>query len=100
MYKCIIFFHLHFAGDTSDIGDMKNLKIYTKIQVKLKFADLMTRQFNSRFSSFFWIFFPGDTNDIRKMYECPILFHLHFSGDTGDTGDMLNLKIYTKIQVK
>ena len=53
--KCmsVQFFYLHFAGDT---GDMKNLKIYTNVQVKSKFTDLITRQFNSRGSPFFWIF--------------------------------------------
>ena len=33
----------------------------------------------------------GDTDDIRKMYECPISFHLSFTGDIVDTRDMKNL---------
>ena len=41
------FFCLSFAGDTGDTGDMKNLKIYTIIQVKPKYADLLTRWFDS-----------------------------------------------------
>ena len=34
------FFCLSFAGDPGDTGDMKNLKIYTIIQVKPKYAVL------------------------------------------------------------
>ena len=57
--KCMsvqFLFHLHFAGDIGDTDDLRNVKIYTKIEVKSKFADLVTRQFNSRglpFSGFF-----------------------------------------------
>ena len=50
------FFCLSFAGDTGDTGDMKNLKIYTIIQVKPKYADLLTRRFDSKGAPFFWIF--------------------------------------------
>ena len=37
--KCmsVQFFHLSFAGDTGDTDDIKNLKIYTNVQVKTKF---------------------------------------------------------------
>ena len=72
MNDCQIFFHLSFAGDT---GDMKSLKIYTNVQVKPKSAGLLTRQFDSKGVPHFLYFFAGDTgdtDDIRKMNECPI----------------------------
>ena len=96
------FFCLSFAGDTGDTGDMKNLKIYTIIQVKPKYADLLTRWFDSKGGPLFLDFFAGDagdTDDIRKMNECKFFF-IYFAGDAGDTGDMKSLKIYTNIQVK
>ena len=62
-----------------------------------KFDDLMTRQLNSKGGHPFSGFFTGDTDDIRKKYECQIFFHLSF---TGDTGDMKSLKIYTNVQEK
>ena len=71
------FFCLSFAGDTGDTGDMKNLKIYTIIQVKPKYADLLTRWFDSKGGPLFLDFFAGDagdTDDIRKMNECQIFF--------------------------
>ena len=67
------FFCLSFAGDTGDTGDMKNLKIYTIIQVKPKSAELLTRWFDSKD---FFAGDAGDTNDIRKTNECQIFFHL------------------------
>ena len=70
---------------------MKSLKIYTNVQVKPESAGLLTRQFDSKGAPLFLDFFAGDTgdtDDIRKMYECPIFFHLYFVGDTGDTNDM------------
>ena len=90
------FFFISFAGDTGDTGDMKNLKIYTNVQVKPKSVDwqtrqfdskgvplfldflpvtsagLLTRQFDSKGVPLFLDFFAGDTDDIRKMNECPI----------------------------
>ena len=63
------FFFISFAGDT---GDMKSLKIYTNVQVKPKSAGLLTRQFDSKGAPLFLDFFAGDTDDIRKMNECPI----------------------------
>ena len=50
MKESPIFFYFSFAGDTGDTGDMKNLKIYTIIQMKPKYADLLTRQFDSKLS--------------------------------------------------
>ena len=96
------FFCLSFASDTGDTGDMKNLKIYTIIQVKPKYADLLTRWFDSKGGPLFLDFFAGDagdTDDIRKMNECKFFF-IYFAGDAGDTGDMKSLKIYTNVQVK
>ena len=79
---------------------MKNLKIYTKFQVKPRSADLLTRWFDSKGVPLFLDFFAsnaGDTDVIRKIYECPTFFHLPF---TGDTSDMKNLKIYANNKVK
>ena len=71
------FFCLSFAGDTGDTCEMKSLKIYTIIQVKPKYADLLTRWFDSKGVPLFLDFFASDaggTYDIRKMNECPIFF--------------------------
>ena len=57
----------------------KNLKIYTNVEVKPKSVDLLTRWFDSKGGPLFLDFFAGDagdTDDIRKMNECQIFFHL------------------------
>ena len=84
------FFCLSFAGDTGDTGDMKNLKIYTIIQVKPKYADLLTRWFDSKGGPFFWIFLLVTLVTLMTSEKCmsvQFLFHLHFAGDIGDTDD-------------
>ena len=51
---------------------MKNLKIYTNVQVKPKSVDWQTRQSDSKGVPLFldlFAFDSGDTDDIREMNE-------------------------------